>query len=164
MKHLFAWLLTVCCVAGMIVPQAAHAQGGRRGARGQFCYIQRIEQRGEGQYVLFADYAEYLEGDAAAQAARDDSAEYSSVYIRNASHGLRELPVASYAQIYLLQQGALTLVRLPLFARVMQAYDAARDGTFYGFPFGVGDSPAYFPCRVFLRGGTVVRLEQVATP
>jgi len=137
----------------------------------EFAYVVAVEASGEGTVVVTADYAQFLTGDEAIQAAIEDGfiVEGETIpndyYIVNENSQLRELTLDPDAPIVLnacfVDGQCVTQVRVTIEQwMVLQAGDMP-DGLAEGFQwYGVGTLPYW----LILEGDTIIGIEEQYLP
>lgn len=154
---LFIWL-----IFGVYSAEAQTKKAGEI----KFGFLEKFEKTGGG-YQIKIDYAEMFDGDAAEREAKKDGepspADTSGIYIRNVNPKIHTEKLAANAFVIVLknmQPQKLTLANFDLL-RGGKLKDADK---FWGFPdqYGAGGEP--MPCRVTIKNGAVVKIEQVYFP
>jgi len=131
-----------------------------------FGFVESFE-KANGAWQLKINYAEFLEGDAAEQAAKADNAGYSpaelsGIYIRDKNPLVRSLKVSDSAAIFLLRDLEPSKITLVNFAKLMRG-ESADLPRYWGFPYNRAKDYC-LPVYVTLEDGVVARIRQQYLP
>ena len=158
----FYLLLFSALVFGVV---SAEAQT-KKASEIKFGFLERFEKTGSG-YQIKIDYAEIFDGDAAEREAKKDGepspSDTSGIYIRNKNPKIHTEKVSANAAVIVLKNMEPLKLTPTNFESLRRGKLKDAD-QFWGFPsYGAGGGEP-MPCRVTIKNGTVVRIEQVYFP